>query len=275
MNRYDFLYLFDCANANPNGDPDAGNLPRVDPETNHGVVTDVCLKRKLRNFVLLTKKDESPYRIYVKEKAVLSTSRKPAVEQKEDSPRDWMCKNFWDVRTFGAVMATKENNCGQVRGPVQISFAQSVDPVIISEFSITRCAVETEKEAKDQQGDNRTMGRKFIVPYALYVAHGIINPFLAEQAHFSDEDRDLLFSALENAFQFDKSAARPAGSMNARALFIFEHSSQLGNAPSHKLFDSVHIDKKAGVEIIRSFRDYEISVAKKELAEGITLVTPF
>jgi CRISPR-associated protein Csd2 len=271
MNRYDFLYLFDCNNANPNGDPDAGNLPRVDPETNHGLVTDVCLKRKLRNFVLLTKKDESPFRIYVKEKAVLTTVRKPAVEQTNDTPRMWMCKNFWDVRTFGAVMATKENNCGQVRGPVQISFAQSVDPVIISEYALTRCAVETEKEAKDQSGDNRTMGRKFTVPYGLYVAHGFINPFLAEQTHFSDEDRELLFAALENAFQFDQSAARPAGAMNARALLVFEHTSQLGSAPSHKLFETVKVAKKTSVDVARSFAEYEVQIDKEALPTGINL----
>jgi CRISPR-associated protein Csd2 len=271
MNRYDFLYLFDCANANPNGDPDAGNLPRVDPETNHGIVTDVCLKRKLRNFILLTKKDESPYRIYVKEKAVLSTSRKPAMEQTTETPRTWMCRNFWDVRTFGAVMATKENNCGQVRGPVQLSFAQSVDPVIISEYALTRCAVETEKEAKDQSGDNRTMGRKFTVPYGLYLAHGFINPFLAEQTHFSDEDREVLFVALENAFQFDQSAARPAGAMNARALLVFEHASQLGSAPSHKIFETVKVSKKPAIDVARSFVDYEIHIYKDELPKGINL----
>jgi CRISPR-associated protein Csd2 len=271
MNRYDFLYLFDCANGNPNGDPDAGNLPRVDPETNHGIVTDVCLKRKLRNFVLLTKKDESPFRIYVKEKAVLSTVRKPAVEQTNDTPRAWMCKNFWDVRTFGAVMATKENNCGQVRGPVQLSFAQSVEPVIISEYALTRCAVETEKEAKDQAGDNRTMGRKFTVPYGLYLTHGFINPFLAEQTYFSEEDRELLFVALENAFQFDQSAARPAGAMNARALLVFEHTSQLGSAPSHKLFETVKVAKKTDVDVARSFADYELHIDKEALPKGINL----
>src|ERR1700756_3460813 len=182
-----------------------------------------------------------------------------------------MCKNFWDVRTFGAVMATKENNCGQVRGPVQLSFAQSVDPVIISEYALTRCAVETEKEAKDQSGDNRTMGRKFMVPYGLYLAHGFINPFLAEQTHFSDEDRELLFAALENAFQFDQSAARPAGAMNARALLVFEHSSQLGSAPSHKLFETVKVAKKTSVDVARSFADYEVQIDKEALSTGINL----
>lgn len=271
-NRYDFVFLFDAHDANPNGDPDAGNLPRLDPETNHGLVTDVCLKRKIRNFVLLTKQNAAPHRIYVQEKAVLSTSRKDAVTQKEDSPRDWMCKNFYDVRTFGAVMSTKENNCGQVRGAAQLSFARSVDPVVTSEHAITRCAVETEKEAKDQGGDNRTMGRKFTVPYALYRCHGIINPFLAAQTHFTEDDLELLFTALENAFQFDASAARPAGSMAARALIVFKHDTQLGNAPSHKLFDAVTVKRKQGVDAPRSFSDYEIALDESAIPEGVTLI---
>lgn len=270
--RYDFIYLFDALDANPNGDPDAGNLPRVDPETNHGLVTDVCLKRKVRNFVQLTKKNASPHRIYVQEKAVLSTSRAEAVNQKADSPRDWMCRNYYDVRTFGAVMSTKENNCGQVRGAVQFSFARSIDPIVTSEHAITRCAVETEKEAKDQSGDNRTMGRKFTVPYGLYKSQGLVNPFLAEQSHFTDEDLELLFSGLENAFQFDASAARPAGSMNARRLIVFKHDSQLGSAPSHKLFDLVKVAKKADVEVARSFSDYEVTIDQANLPAGVTVI---
>lgn len=271
-NRYDFVFLFDAHDANPNGDPDAGNLPRLDPETNHGLVTDVCLKRKIRNYVLLTKKNAAPHRIYVQEKAVLSTSRKDAVTQKDESPRDWMCRNFYDVRTFGAVMSMKENNCGQVRGAAQLSFARSIDPVVTSEHAITRCAVETEKEAKDQAGDNRTMGRKFTVPYALYRSQGMINPFLAEQTHFTDDDLELFFTALENAFEFDASAARPAGSMAARGLFVFKHDTQLGNAPSHKLFDAVVVKKKEGVDAPRVFSDYEVSVDESALPVGVTLI---
>lgn len=271
-NRYDFVFLFDAHDANPNGDPDAGNLPRLDPETNHGLVTDVCLKRKIRNYVLLTKKDAAPHRIYVQEKAVLSTSRKDAVTQKDESPRDWMCRNFYDVRTFGAVMSMKENNCGQVRGAAQLSFARSIDPVVTSEHAITRCAVETEKEAKDQAGDNRTMGRKFTVPYALYRSQGMINPFLAEQTHFSEDDLELFFTALENAFEFDASAARPAGSMAARGLFVFKHETQLGNAPSHKLFDAVTVQKKEGVDAPRAFSDYEVNVDESALPAGVTLI---
>ncbi|MBA3353581.1 MAG: type I-C CRISPR-associated protein Cas7/Csd2 [Blastocatellia bacterium] len=271
-NRYDFVFLFDAHDANPNGDPDAGNLPRLDPETNHGLVTDVCLKRKIRNFVLLTKQNAAPHRIYVQEKAVLTTQRKDAMTQKDDSPRDWMCKNFYDVRTFGAVMSVKENNCGQVRGAAQLSFARSIDPVVTSEHAITRCAVETEKEAKDQAGDNRTMGRKFTVPYALYRCHGIINPFLAEQTHFTDDDLELLFTAIENAFQFDASAARPAGSMAARAVIVFKHDSQLGSAASHKLFDAVGVKKKDGIDAPRSFSDYEIAVDESAIPQGVTLI---
>lgn len=283
-NRYDFVFLFDAHDANPNGDPDAGNLPRLDPETNHGLVTDVCLKRKVRNFVLLTKENAAPHRIYVQEKAVLSTSRKDAVTQKDESPRDWMCKNFYDVRTFGAVMSTKENNCGQVRGAAQLSFARSIDPIVTSEHAITRCAVETEKEAKDQSGDNRTMGRKFTVPYALYRCQGLINPFLAEQTFFTEgtnrgekksddgSDLELLFNALENSFQFDASSARPAGSMAARGLFVFRHDSQLGDAPSHKLFDAVLVKKKESVDVPRSFSDYEVTVDESALPEGISLI---
>lgn len=271
-NRYDFVFLFDALDANPNGDPDAGNLPRTDPETNHGLVTDVCLKRKIRNFVLLTKKNAAPHRIYVQEKAVLSTSRKDAITQTDDSPRDWMCKNFYDVRTFGAVMSTKENNCGQVRGAVQLAFARSIDPIVTSEHAITRCAVETEKEAKDQSGDNRTMGRKFTVPYALYRTHGMVNPFLAEQTHFSDEDLELLFQSLEMAFQFDASAARPPGSMNARGLLVFKHDSQLGNAPSHKLFDAVSITRKPTVEVPRAFSDYNVTIDESAIPLGVTLI---
>lgn len=287
MKRYDFIYLFDALDANPNGDPDAGNLPRVDAETGHGLVTDVCLKRKIRNFVQLTKPEsqgqEDPgFDIYVREKAILnhqharaykalSLDPKQAKQPEIEKTRQWMCKNFYDIRTFGAVMGT-EVNCGQVRGPVQLSFARSLDPVVTNEFSVTRCAVTTEKEAEKQSGDNRTMGRKYAIPYGLYRSHGFINPFLAAQTGFTDEDRELLFTALENAFQFDQSAARPAGSMNPRGLLIFEHNSQLGSAPSHVLFDAVKITKKPDVEVARSFADYEVTVDDSAIPEGVTLI---
>jgi CRISPR-associated protein Csd2 len=287
MNRYDFIYLFDAQDANPNGDPDAGNLPRVDAETGHGLVTDVCLKRKIRNFAQLTKpesqgQDGPGYDIYVREKAILNNQHqraykaldldpKKAKQPEVEKTRAWMCKNFYDIRSFGAVMAT-EINCGQVRGPVQLSFSRSVDPIVTSEFSVTRCAVTTEKDAEKQSGDNRTMGRKFAVPYALYRTHGFINPFLAAQTGFSDEDRELLFTALENAFQFDQSAARPAGSMNPRALLVFEHSSQLGNAPSHKLFDAVKVTKKSGIEAPRSFADYQVAIDESAIPNDVTLI---
>lgn len=272
MNRYDFIYLFDVLDANPNGDPDAGNLPRIDPETGQGLVTDVMLKRKVRNFVQTVEGDASPNRIYVQSRDIaLSSVRKEAVEQKAKTPKDWMCANFFDVRTFGAVMSMKEANCGQVRGPVQLSFARSIDRIVVAEHAITRCSAETEKEINKETGDNRTMGRKFTVPYALYRTQGFINPFLAAQTGFSDADRELLFKALENAFQFDQSAARPAGSMNPRGLLVFEHNSELGAAPSHKLFEAVTIARKPGVEVPRSFTDYEVKIDESVIPTGVTL----
>lgn len=273
MNRYDFIYLFDCIDANPNGDPDAGNLPRLDPESGQGITTDVMLKRKIRNYVQMKCGDVSPNKIYVQSRDIaLSSVRKEAHEQKAESPKDWMCKNYYDIRAFGAVMAMKEANCGQVRGPVQISFARSIDRIVTAEHAITRCSAETEKEINKETGDNRTMGRKFTVPYGLYRAHGFINPFLAAQTGFSDDDRELLFTALENAFQFDQSAARPAGSMNPRGLLIFEHDSQLGSAPSHKLFEAVSIKRKSTVEVARSFDDYEITLDQSAIPSGVTLI---
>lgn len=272
MNRYDFIYLFDVLDANPNGDPDAGNLPRIDPETGQGLVTDVMLKRKVRNFVQTVEGDVSPNRIYVQSRDIaLSSVRKEAVEQKAKTPKDWMCANFFDVRTFGAVMSMKEANCGQVRGPVQLSFARSLDRIVVAEHAITRCSAETEKEINKETGDNRTMGRKFTVPYALYRTQGFINPFLAAQTGFSDADRELLFKALENAFQFDQSAARPAGSMNPRGLLVFEHNSELGAAPSHKLFEAVTIARKPGVDVPRSFTDYEVKIDESVVPTGVTL----
>lgn len=268
-NRYEFALLFDVQNGNPNGDPDAGNTPRVDPETGHGLVTDVCLKRKIRNHVALAKEGAEGFNIYVQEKAVLTAQRKPAYEAAESAAaektvqyaRDWMCKNFYDVRSFGAVMSTKENNCGQVRGPVQIAFAKSVDPILAQEVSITRMAVETEAEAKKQDGDNRTMGRKHIVPYGLYIAHGFISAPLAEKTGFSEDDLELLWDSLINMFEHDRSAAR--GMMSSQKLFVFKHQNKLGNAPAHKLFDLIDIKRTEGSEgPARSFKDYAVTVGQ-------------
>jgi len=266
-NRYDFIYLFDAKDANPNGDPDAGNLPRLDVETGQGLVTDVCIKRKIRNFIQTTRDDQP---IYFKELAVHNQQHeeaykaldlgdpKKAKRAEKDKAREWMCQNFYDVRTFGAVMSTAVN-CGQVRGPAQLSFARSIDPIIASEHAITRSSVTNEKDIEKE----RTMGRKFTIPYGLYRAHGFINPYLAEQTGFSDDDLELLFIALENAFQFDQSAARPAGSMSARGLIVFKHKSKLGEAPSHQLFDSVTIKRKEGVGTPRSFSDYEVTIPQE------------
>lgn len=279
MNRIDFLFVFDVKDANPNGDPDAGNLPRVDPETGHGIVTDVSMKRKVRNFVSMTKGNKSPHEIYFSDGAVLNNTHLRAYEaqglkpQLKKLPKEiekakaltaFMCQHFYDIRTFGAVMTT-EVNCGQVRGPVQLGFGRSIDPIITSEHAITRSSVTNEKDAEKE----RTMGRKFTVPYAVYTVKGFINPFLAEQTGFGDEDLSLLWDALANAYQFDQSAARPAGSMAARHLLVFEHDSQLGNIASHKLFDAVHIARKDGVEVAREFGDYVLSVDKAAIPEAV------
>ncbi len=275
-NRYDFIYLFDAHDANPNGDPDAGNLPRIDAETGQGLVTDVCLKRKVRNFIQTTRKDQ---KIYFEELAVHNQQHeeaykaldlgdpKKAKRAEKDKAREWMCQNFYDVRTFGAVMSTAVN-CGQVRGPAQLSFARSIDPIVASEHAITRSSVTNEKDIDKE----RTMGRKFTIPYGLYRSHGFINPFLAEQTGFNDDDLELLFTALENAFQFDQSAARPAGSMNPRGLIVFKHKSQLGEAQSHKLFDAVTLQKKDGVEVPRAFTDYEVTIDRSAIPEGVEII---
>ena len=286
QNRYDFVLLFDVKDGNPNGDPDAGNLPRVDAETGMGLVTDVCLKRKIRNYVGLAKGEQPPFEIYVKEKAVLNNQHKRAYEgigaadllegddkkrkggDKVNEARAWMCKNFFDVRTFGAVMSTGVN-CGQVRGPVQITFARSTDPVVALEHSITRMAVATEAEAEKQSGDNRTMGRKFTVPYGLYVAHGFISAPLAEQTGFGEEDLALLWESLANMFEHDRSAAR--GEMATRGLYVFKHESKMGNAHAHDLFKRIQPQLKGGVSVPRSFEDYDIQVAEGNLPNGITL----
>ena len=278
-NRYDILYLFDCQDANPNGDPDAGNLPRLDVESGQGLVTDVCLKRKIRNFVSMTLNGSPGHRIYFTEGAVHNLQHKEAYKQigeeagKKVKPEirekasAWMCEHYYDIRTFGAVMAT-EVNCGQVRGPVQISFARSIDPIVSSEHAITRSSVTNEKDVEKE----RTIGRKFTVPYGLYRTHGFVNPFLAKQTGFNDDDLELLFQSLENAFQFDQSAARPAGSMSPRKLILFKHENELGKAPSHKLFESVSVKKRDGVDIPRSFQDYEVSVDKSSIPEGVDII---
>lgn len=278
-NRYEFVYLFDVKNGNPNGDPDAGNLPRIDPETSHGLVTDVCLKRKIRNFVELSKDGESAFNIYIKEKAVLSERRSPAYVKVKDEKgkvnkvkkaRDWMCQNFFDVRAFGAVMSTKENNCGQVRGPVQLNFAESVDPVVPLEASITRMAVETSKEAIAQDGDNRTMGRKTYVPYGLYRGHGYISAPLAQQTGFSEDDLLLLWDALINMFDHDRSAAR--GEMASQKLIVFKHNSKLGNSQANKLFELVRVERKDLSRSARKFADYEVTIDDSNVPDGVSLL---
>lgn len=286
-NRYDFALVFEVRDGNPNGDPDAGNLPRLDAESGHGLVTDVSLKRKVRNFVGLVKGETPPFDIYVKEKAVLNQIHEKAYiaigaeeelkgDKKRkgsgdtvDKARQWMCANFYDVRTFGAVMSTGVN-CGQVRGPVQLTFARSVDPIIAQEHSITRMAVATEAEAEKQQGDNRTMGRKHTVPYGVYVAHGFVSSFLAKQTGFGEDDLELLWQALEHMFEHDRSAAR--GEMATRGLYVFKHDSELGNAHAHALFDRIKIARKTGIDVPRSFADYVISIDEASLPAGVTLI---
>lgn len=285
-NRYDFVLIFDVKDGNPNGDPDAGNLPRIDAETGRGLITDVSLKRKIRNYVGLVKSEQPPYEIYVKEKAVLNKTHERAYiaigadellkgddkkrkgGDKVEEARQWMCKNFFDVRTFGAVMSTGVN-CGQVRGPVQITFGRSVDPIIASEHSITRMAVTTEKEAESQGGDNRTMGRKFTVPYGLYIAHGFVSAHLAEQTGFSDEDMSLLLDALTNMFEHDRSAAR--GEMTTRGLYVFKHDSKLGNAQAHSLFDRINVERSSE-GVARSFADYRVTVRETDMPAGVSLL---
>lgn len=284
-NRYDFVILFDVENGNPNGDPDAGNMPIVDPESGYGLVTDVCLKRKIRNYVEMVKEDEKGYRIYIKENIPLNRSDKEAYDyvgvtagdiktKKKDDPeldrkiRDFMCENFYDIRTFGAVMTTfvkDKLNCGQVRGPVQIGFARSVDPILPQEITITRVAITTESDAENKGTE---MGRKYIVPYALYRAEGYISANLARKVTgFSEEDLELLWQAILNMFDNDHSAAR--GKMAVRKLIIFRHDSELGCAPAHKLFDGVKVEKRADVEIVRGFGDYVVEI-EEHLPEGVT-----
>lgn len=288
-NRYDFVILFDVENGNPNGDPDAGNMPRIDPETGLGLVTDVCLKRKIRNYVDTVKEGEAGYQIYIQEKVPLNRMDKRAIEYvnldpedekalkkaKKDDPeldvklRDFMCRNFFDVRAFGAVMTTfvKANlNCGQVRGPVQIGFARSIDPIMPQEVTITRVAITTEADAENKGTE---MGRKTIVPYGLYRAEGFVSANLARKTTgFSEDDLSLLWQAILNMFENDHSAAR--GKMCVRELIVFKHDSELGNAPAHKLFDAVKVRRAPAVAAPRSYSDYAVEVDTASLPDGVT-----
>jgi len=280
QNRYEFVYFFDVTNGNPNGDPDAGNMPRLDPESSKGLVTDVCLKRKIRNFIEVAYENAPGYEIYVKEKSVLNLQNKRAYEalgvapEAKKLPKDeakareitaWMCNNFFDIRSFGAVMTT-EVNSGQVRGPVQLAFAQSLDPIVPLEISITRMAVTNEKDLEKE----RTMGRKHIVPYALYRVHGFISANLAAKTGFSDEDLQKLWQALQMMFEYDRSAAR--GEMTARKLIVFKHDSVLGNQPAHHLFERVTVDRVQGESgsPAAAFSDYRINV-NREALQGVSI----
>lgn len=285
-NRYEFVILFDVENGNPNGDPDAGNMPRIDPETGHGLVTDVCLKRKIRNYVETVMEGEPGYRIYIKDGVPLNRSDAEACAHvgvdpdklkaaKKDNEkldlliRDYMCSNFYDIRTFGAVMTTfvKGNlNCGQVRGPVQLGFAKSVDPIMPQEVTITRVAITKESDAENKDTE---MGRKYIVPYGLYRAEGYVSANLARKTTgFSNEDLELLWQAILNMFELDHAAAR--GKMAVRELIVFRHDSELGNAPAHKLFELVKITRKSDVVTPRAYSDYEVTVDETALPSGVT-----
>ena len=291
-NRYEFVVLFDVENGNPNGDPDAGNMPRIDPESGLGLVTDVCLKRKIRNYVETVKEDTEGFKIYIKEDVPLNASDREAckylgIEDTEDKKvtealkklkkndpgadeklRDFMCRNFYDIRTFGAVMTTFVKaalNCGQVRGPVQIGFARSIDPIISQEVTITRVAITTEKDAENKSTE---MGRKNIVPYALYRAEGYISANLARRVTgFSEEDLELLWEAILNMFEHDHSAAR--GNMAVRELIVFKHSKELGDCPAHKLFDAIEVKKKEGIEYPRSYQDYTVQIHAETIPDSV------
>lgn len=285
-NRYDFIVLFDVENGNPNGDPDAGNMPRIDAETGYGIVTDVCLKRKIRNYVETVKEDEAGFEIYIKDNTPLNTSDKRAftylgIEEgkvkdakKEDKNldlkiRDFMCRNFYDIRTFGAVMTTfvkNALNCGQVRGPVQLSFARSIDPIISQEMTITRVAITTESDAEKKGTE---MGRKYVIPYALYRAEGFISANLARKTTgFSEEDLELLWQSIINMFENDRSAAR--GKMAVRKLIVFKHDSELGNAPAHLLFEKLSINRKNSEMPARRYDDYDVVLDKMDLPDGVS-----
>jgi CRISPR-associated protein Csd2 len=282
-NRYDFVYLFDCKDGNPNGDPDAANSPRIDPQDMHGLVSDVCLKRKVRNFTLLAKEAAPGYAIFVQQGGVLNESiakahkdlghdvdpkseKKKASREQVGSARAEMCKRFYDVRTFGAVMSTGAN-AGQVRGPVQLSFSRSVDSILPLDLSITRMAVT---EAKEADSPNQTMGRKNLIPYGLYRCHGFISAHLASETGFNEDDLALLWQSLTQMFDHDRSASR--GTMAPQKLVVFKHQSKLGNAPAHKLFERVTAKRKAGVEVARAFSDYDVVVDKSTLPAGVEVL---
>lgn len=306
--RHDFVLIFDVTNGNPNGDPDAGNMPRLDPETNHGLVSDVSLKRKIRNYVELARTGQEGHHIYVRDGAILNETHRKAyvalrpddakaakdakLNPKDDAEalrlREWMCANFFDVRTFGAVMSTGIN-CGQVKGPVQLTFAASVEPILPIEFTVTRMAATNEAEKKrvaegqDERSDNRTMGRKHVVPYGLYVAHGFVSAKFAEKTGFSEDDLVLLFEALTNMFEHDRSAAR--GEMTTRRLIVFCHENALGNAPAHKLFDRIRIRRNVDGELralddkglgnlspARHFSDYVVEIDRDGLPAGVEVL---
>lgn len=277
-NRYEFVILFDVENGNPNGDPDAGNMPRIDAETNFGIVTDVCIKRKIRNYIEIVKGDAPGYKIYVKQGAILNKQHETAyialdIDPKDektakanrDSLREFMCKNFFDIRTFGAVMTTKVN-CGQVRGPIQINFARSIDPIVSQELTITRMAVTTEADAEKKTNE---MGRKHVVPYALYRAEGYISANLAKSTGFSEQDLQLFWEAIINMFEHDHSAAR--GKMAVRKLIVFKHEGELGNAPSHKLFELIEIERKDQTKPARAYSDYDVQIASANVPDGVTV----
>ena len=278
-NRYEFVVLFDVENGNPNGDPDAGNMPRIDAETGYGIVTDVCIKRKIRNYVEVVKEDCARFKMYVKEGAVLNKQHETAyaelgLDPKDEKSsknnreplRDFMCNNFYDIRTFGAVMTTKVN-CGQVRGPVQINFARSIDPIVAHEVTITRMAVTTEKDALNKTNE---MGRKHIVPYALYKTEGYISANLAKKTTgFSEEDLELLWEAIVNMFEHDHSAAR--GKMAVRKLVVFKHENELGNAPSHKLFELITVGRINEESPARQFTDYHVEIDTARLPDGVSI----
>lgn len=279
-NRYEFIILFDVENGNPNGDPDAGNMPRIDVETGNGIVTDVCIKRKIRNYIELSQKEKPGFRIYVKEGAILNNLHKEAYESLKINPEDkkkskhaknelseFMCKNFFDIRTFGAVMSTTID-CGVIRGPVQINFARSIDPILQSEVTITRMAVTSEKDADDKHNE---MGRKHVIPYALFRAEGYISAMLAQnKTGFTEDDLELFWESIINMFEHDHSSAR--GKMAVRKLILFKHDTALGNYPSHKLFDLVNVQKKDPIKPARKYEDYNISIENDLIPEGVKII---
>lgn len=288
-NRYEFTVLFDVENGNPNGDPDAGNMPRIDPETGYGIVTDVCLKRKIRNYVEVAKEDALGYRIYIKDGIPLNRSDKEAYAayhvdensvkdaKKSDPDLDskiakFMCDNFYDIRAFGAVMTTFVKaalNCGQVRGPVQLGFARSIDPVVTQEVTITRIAITTEADSANKRTE---MFSKYILPYALYRVDGYVSANLARKVTgFSEDDLNLLWEAIINMFEHDHAAAR--GNMAVKKLIVFKHATELGNAPAYKLFDAVKVARKEGIEIARNFSDYDVTVNETKIPEGVECIS--